>query len=199
MLYSIKVSAGYNGISHTYPGPAHLSLGQEANAVGQAYLLSKDDFIFGSHRSHSEILAKGLSCIEKLSEKELLTIMNDFFGGIILHAVENKQKTANIKDLAIDFLLYGALAEIFARKTGFNMGIGGSMHAFFMPFGIYPNNAIVGGSAPIALGSAIFKKVNRKKGIVVANIGDGSLGAAWYLNPSIFLRWINLECFGKME
>lgn len=50
------------------------------------------------------------------------------------------------------------------------------MHAFFTPFGIYPNNAIVGGSADIAVGAALYKKVNRKKGIVIANIGDGAMG-----------------------
>ena len=38
------------------------------------------------------------------------------------------------------------MAEMFARETGFNRGLGGSMHTFFTPFGIYPNNAIVGGS-----------------------------------------------------
>ncbi len=50
------------------------------------------------------------------------------------------------------------------------------MHAFFTPFGIYPNNAIVGGSGSIAPGAALFKRVNRKPGIVVANIGDASFG-----------------------
>lgn len=59
MINLIKTQGGYNGIEHTYPGPAHLSLGQEAAAVGQAYILDKNDIIFGSHRSHSEILAKG--------------------------------------------------------------------------------------------------------------------------------------------
>ena len=39
-----------------------------------------------------------------------------------------------------------------------------------------PNNAIVGGSADIAAGAALFKKVNRKPGIVIANIGDASTG-----------------------
>jgi len=34
------------------------------------------------------------------------------------------------------------------------------MHAFFAPFGIYPNNAIVGGSGSIAPGAALFKRVN---------------------------------------
>lgn len=50
------------------------------------------------------------------------------------------------------------------------------MHAFFIPFGIMPNNAIVGGGAPIALGAALYKRSNRKKGIVVANCGDGACG-----------------------
>ena len=87
----------------------------------------------------------------------------------------------NIKDLAVRFLVYGSLAEIFARENGFNKGLGGSMHAFFTPFGIYPNNAIVGGSADISVGAALFKKINRKPGIVVCNIGDASsaCGPVW--------------------
>lgn len=35
MINLIKTQGGYNGIEHTYPGPAHLSLGQEAAAVGR--------------------------------------------------------------------------------------------------------------------------------------------------------------------
>ena len=175
MLNLIKTTGEYKGIAYNHPGPAHLSMGQEASAVGMAFHLDENDFIFGSHRSHGEILAKGLSAIEKLSDEALLKIMKEFFGGEILKVVDDG-KQASIKALAIDFLLYGAMAEIFARATGFNRGLGGSMHTFFTPFGIYPNNALVGGSADIATGSALYKKVNRKKGIVVANIGDGSLG-----------------------
>jgi len=178
MLYLIKTTNAYNGIEYNNPGPAHLSMGQEASAVGQAYLLGVDDYIFGSHRSHGEILAKGLSAIEKLSENELLSVMENFLGGATYRVVENAAKGSgkSLKALAVDFLVYGALAEIFAKETGFHKGLGGSMHAFFLPFGIYPNNAIVGGSADISVGAALFKKVNRKPGIVVCNIGDGSLG-----------------------
>jgi len=100
--------------------------------------------------------------------------MEGFFDGAILKVVEDRQE--NVETLAIDFLVYGALAEIFARETGFNKGLGGSMHAFFTPFGIYPNNAIVGGSGTIAMGSALFKKINQKKGIVISNVGDASMG-----------------------
>jgi 2-oxoisovalerate dehydrogenase E1 component len=175
MIQDIKTTSEYKGVSYTHPGPAHLGIGQEASAVGEAFMLDVDDMIFGSHRSHCDILAKGLSAIEKLSDDELTAIMKDFLGGKTL-AVAETEPYETVKDLAINFLLYGAMAEIFARETGFNRGLGGSMHTFFTPFGIYPNNAIVGGSGTIAMGAALYKRINRKPGIVVANLGDGSLG-----------------------
>jgi len=176
MLNSIKQENNYRGIEYNHRGPAHLSAGQESAAVGQSYHLDVDDFIFGSHRSHGEILAKCFSAIDKLSGTELQSIMETFDGGNILKVVEKRSKKSSVKDLAEDFVLYGALAEIFARATGFNKGLGGSMHTFFAPFGSMPNNAIVGGSADISMGSALYKRVNRKPGIVIGNVGDASLG-----------------------
>ena len=175
IINEIKLKGEYQGVKYNHAGPAHLSLGQECGAVGQAYALDVNDHIFGSHRSHSEILAKGLSAIRKLDDAVLDKIMRDFFGGATLKVVE-KNFNGSVKDLARHFLIYGAYAEIFARTTGFNKGWGGSMHAFFTPFGIYPNNAIVGGSGSVSPGAALFKRVNRKPGIVVCNIGDASFG-----------------------
>ncbi len=175
MLHLIKTKGVYEGIEYDHKGPAHLSIGQEAAAVGQALHLTPDDHIYGSHRAHGEILAKGLSAVHKLDEKTLMEIMKGYLDGECLAVVE-KDAEGGAKDLATDYLVYGALAEIFGRRAGFNRGLGGSMHAFFPPFGIYPNNAIVGGSANIATGAALFKKINRRKGIVVANIGDASMG-----------------------
>lgn len=180
MLNLIKTQGEYNGTPYNHPGPAHLSIGQESSAVGMAWTLTVDDFIFGSHRSHGEILAKGMSAIYKLDDAQLMSIMENFFDGVIYEIVK-KNFSGSVKELAKRFLIYGTLAEIFARKTGFNRGLGGSMHAFFTPFGVYPNNAIVGGSGDIAVGAALYKKVNRKPGLVVANIGDASMacGPVW--------------------
>jgi len=113
MLYSIKTTNAYNGVEYNNPGPAHLSLGQEASAVGQAYLLDENDYIFGSHRSHGEILAKGLSCIHKMDDKTLLGIMESFFDGAILKVVEAKQK--DVKELAVDFLALIPLSLLTSR------------------------------------------------------------------------------------
>ena len=175
MLNTFKTQGAWENIEYNHKGPAHLSMGQEAAAVGQCVNLGIDDFIFGSHRSHGEILAKCYSAVEKLSEKELEKIMKEFLGGDTLKMAE-KISYKNVKDLAENFVLYGTLAEIFARNAGFNRGLGGSMHAYFLPFGSMPNNAIVGGSADIATGAALFKRINKKSGIVVSNVGDAALG-----------------------
>ena len=77
MLQSIKTQGSYE-IEYDHKGPAHLSIGQEASAVGQAFLLGVDDHILGSHRSHGEILAKGMSSIRKLDDDTLMEVMKTF-------------------------------------------------------------------------------------------------------------------------
>ncbi|MGI6030772.1 MAG: alpha-ketoacid dehydrogenase subunit alpha/beta [Eubacteriales bacterium] len=176
MLMNVRLTKHYNGIDYVYVGPAHLYLGQEASAVGQSYLLDKNDFIFGNHRSHGEVIAKGLSCIRKMSDEELMTIMEEFFHGEPFKVIKENYGTNDVKEMATRFFMYGLMCELFGRDNGFAKGLGNSMHLFFIPFGIYPNNAIVGGSACVAAGAALFKKVNKKAGICIANAGDGSLG-----------------------
>jgi 2-oxoisovalerate dehydrogenase E1 component len=175
ILNEIKTKGAFQGLAYNHAGPAHLSIGQEAAAVGMAFSLTSDDHIYGSHRSHGEILAKGFSTIRQWSDAQLLEVMKNYRDGAILGPVEKGYK-GTVKGLALRFFVYGAYSELFARETGFNRGLGGSMHAFFAPFGIYPNNAIVGGSGSIAPGAALYKRVNRKPGIVVCNIGDASFG-----------------------
>ena len=180
MLNTFKTQGVWNGIEYNHKGPAHLSMGQEASAVGQCVNLTADDYIFGSHRSHGEIIAKCFSSLWQFSqnaegEKKLEAIMKNYLDGETL-SLSEKIPYKNLRDLAENFVLYGTLAEIFARKAGFNRGLGGSMHAFFPPFGSMPNNAIVGGSADIAAGSALYKRINGKPGIVISNIGDASMG-----------------------
>ena len=176
MLGSFKAKGNYEGIGYSYKGPAHLSIGQEGAAVGVGLALAPEDHIFGSHRSHGEFIAKGLSAITKLAEKDLLHIMETHEKGDLLRTVQRVLLSSSSVGLAENFLLFGLLAEIFMKANGFNGGMGGSMHAFFTPFGAYPNNAIVGASAGIATGAALRMKLAASKNISVALSGDGSTG-----------------------
>ncbi|MFP4378915.1 MAG: thiamine pyrophosphate-dependent enzyme [Candidatus Sumerlaeia bacterium] len=181
MLQDVKLKGNYNGVEYDHKGPGHLSIGQEASAVGQAFLLDSNDHIFGSHRSHGEIIAKSLSAIRKMDEKELDETLKNYLGGLCYGVIDKNYDGDDVREFAREYLLYGTLAEIYGRLAGINRGMGGSMHAFFPPFGVYPNNAIVGGSGDISVGAAMFKKINRKGGIVVCNIGDASsaCGPVW--------------------
>jgi 2-oxoisovalerate dehydrogenase E1 component len=132
ILNEIKTKGAYKGVAYNHAGPAHLSIGQEAAAVGMAFSLSPEDFIFGSHRSHGEILAKGFSSIRKLTEPQLSNILESYRDGVMLRPVE-REYHGSVRELAIRTFVYGAYSEIFARETGFNRGLGGSMHAFFRP------------------------------------------------------------------
>jgi 2-oxoisovalerate dehydrogenase E1 component len=177
MLNAIKREGSYLGVSYIHAGPAHLSIGQEAAAVGQAFTLGVEDKVFGSHRSHGEVIAKGLSAIARSDQHFLFDAFSSWSDGSIWTVVEKRLADPDFEQQAINCLLYGMTAETFGRRTGFNRGLGGSMHAFFPPFGIYPNNAIVGGSAPLATGAALYNRLQVRPGLVVASIGDASTGS----------------------
>jgi pyruvate dehydrogenase E1 component alpha subunit len=48
--------------------PIHLSIGQEANAVGVCAYLEKEDQVLSAHRSHAHYLAKGGDLVKMLAE-----------------------------------------------------------------------------------------------------------------------------------
>lgn len=50
------------------PGFVHLSIGQEATAVGACWHLRRDDIITSNHRGHGHCLAKGLESGEMMAE-----------------------------------------------------------------------------------------------------------------------------------
>src|SRR5260370_38433314 len=102
ILNEIKVKGVYKGIAYNHAGPAHLSIGQEAAAVGMAVSLAPEDHIFGSHRSHGEILAKGFSAIRQLSDAQLMEIITSYRAGALLHPVE-KRYQATLQGLAVRF------------------------------------------------------------------------------------------------
>ncbi len=176
MLGALKATGKYANVEFSYRGPAHLSIGQEAAAVGCAWGLEADDHIFGSHRSHGEFIAKALREIGTLPPDRILDALNRPRNRALLRVTEKHLGGADDRDLAENFAVLGLLSEIFMKANGFNGGMGGSMHAFFTPFGIYPNNAIVGASAGIAAGAALHRKLHQGPGITVASLGDGAVG-----------------------
>jgi TPP-dependent pyruvate/acetoin dehydrogenase alpha subunit len=67
----------------------------------------------------------------------------------------------------------GMMLEIFGKKDGLCGGKGGSMHIADMSKGMLGANAIVGGSPPLVIGSALSAKTLGTGAVGVAFTGDG--------------------------
>jgi 2-oxoisovalerate dehydrogenase E1 component len=110
------------------PGFVHLSMGQEASAVGVMAALGPADVVYSGHRAHGHLLARGAD------------------------------------PLAV-------LAEILGRDEGIDGGRGGSMHLIDPGVGFWGATGVVGGTIPLALGTAWAR---RESGIAVVFFGDGA-------------------------
>jgi pyruvate dehydrogenase E1 component alpha subunit len=67
------------------------------------------------------------------------------------------------------------MAELYCRRTGTSKGRGGSMHIALAELGLIGSSAIVGGTIPIAVGSALAFKTLGKNSVAVAFFGDGAV------------------------
>jgi len=114
------------------PGFVHLSIGQEASAVGACWPLTTTDVITSNHRGHGHCLAKGLAPEPMM-------------------------------------------AELFARVTGTNKGLGGSMHIADPDLGIFGANGIVAAGVPIAGGAGLAIRLRKQRNVVVSFFGDGAV------------------------
>ena len=66
------------------------------------------------------------------------------------------------------------MAEIYGKITGCSRGRGGSMHIASPEVGLPGSSAIVGGTIPLAVGTALGFSLQREKNVSVTFFGDGA-------------------------
>jgi len=112
-------------------GLVHLSISQEAVAVGVMDALRASDVVYSSHRAHGHFLARGSD------------------PGRVL-------------------------AEVMGRRDGLCGGKGGSMHLVDREHGLLGASGVVGGTIPLALGSALVARDAGRGDVAVVFFGDGA-------------------------
>jgi len=155
---------------YEYRGTSHLSVGQEATAVGAMSVLARDDYITSNHRGHGHCINKGLYALLEMDEEALAEFVKD--------AEKNEfplQEYGNIRDAAIDYHIYRTIAELLGKEAGYCKGRGGGMHIAHFSVGNLGANAIVGGSMGIATGAALAADLLGQKRVVVCCVGDGAM------------------------
>jgi 2-oxoisovalerate dehydrogenase E1 component len=158
-------SGGYDPLpAYDYRGPTHVSIGQEAAAVGAASALRADDNITSSHRGHGDAIAKGFAAIRGMTRKELRARVQGSAAGTRNELVE----------AALEQHVFRTIAELFGKEEGYCRGRGGGMHIGDFSTGHLGANAIVGGSVPIATGAAMAIRYEGADRVVCCMAGDGA-------------------------
>jgi len=158
-------SGGYDALpGYDYRGPTHVSIGQEATAVGASTALRPNDHITSSHRGHGDAIAKGFAAVRAMPEDAL-------------RARAPWSTSADRDALLADALeehVYRVIAELFGKEEGYCRGRGGGMHIGDFSTGHLGANAIVGGSVPIATGAAMALRYQQSDKVVCCMAGDGA-------------------------
>ncbi|ABB50361.1 Pyruvate dehydrogenase (lipoamide) [Prochlorococcus marinus str. MIT 9312] len=80
---------------------------------------------------------------------------------------------SHILSLGID--LKSFFSEILAKSSGISKGMGGSMHLFGGSVGFCGSVPIVGGTVPLAVGTALASKLKEEKVVSISYLGDGAI------------------------
>ncbi len=95
-------------------------------------------------------------------------------------------------DIAKGVTLNSMMCEMFGKADGCCKGKGGAMHTGDISVGVPPANAIVGGNIPIAAGTALAFKMQKKDNVAVSFMGDGAT------NEGAFHEGINFAATWKL-
>ncbi|HJW21950.1 MAG TPA: thiamine pyrophosphate-dependent enzyme, partial [Candidatus Limnocylindrales bacterium] len=165
-------SGGYDPLpAYDYRGPTHVSIGQEATAVGTAAAIRSDDRITSSHRGHGDAIAKGFAAIRRMAPDELRArLPGDDARGDRAEPPDRE----SLLEAALEEHVFRTIAELFGKEEGYCRGRGGGMHIGDAATGHLGANAIVGGSVPIATGAAMAIRYLGDDTIVACLAGDGA-------------------------
>jgi len=182
----IKLRSGemvpYEG--YKFCGATHLSIGQEAVAVGANAAILAKDYITSSHRGHGHGIAKESYALREMPEE----MQRQFLQGV---SFKSDQK--DLLEQAMEVHLYRTMAEFLGKEEGYCRGRGGGMHIADFNVGHLGANAIVGGSLPIAVGAGMSIMLQEQNKVCLGFFGDGST------NNGVFGESLNMAAMSQFE
>ena len=182
----IKLRSGemvpYEG--YKFCGATHLSIGQEAVAVGANAAILAKDYITSSHRGHGHGIAKESYALREMSQE----LQRQFLQGVSF-----KSEQEDLLEQALEVHLYRTMAEFLGKEEGYCRGRGGGMHIADFNVGHLGANAIVGGSLPIAVGAGMSIMLQEQDRVCLCFFGDGAT------NNGVFGESLNMAAMSQFE
>ncbi|MEE8434358.1 MAG: thiamine pyrophosphate-dependent dehydrogenase E1 component subunit alpha [bacterium] len=121
--------------------------------------MSKEGHPFGHFHLYIGQEATGAAAMEALAEGDTIFSTHRNHGHLIARGADPGR----------------CLAEILGRATGLNGGRGGTLHLCDSTLGFLTTSAVVGGSLPMAAGTALTAKMRDNGLVTAAFFGDGAL------------------------
>ena len=181
MIVKLRSGAYESCTGYEYRGPTHVSIGQEASAVGGCFGIHGDDQITSTHRGHGDSIAKGCVAIRAMDSERLEAR---------IPGLKAKDRS-ELVELALEDHVYKTIAELFGKEDGYCKGRGGGMHIADFTAGHLGANAIVGGGVPIATGAAMSARFMKNGKVTLCFAGDGA-----YAN-GVVLESLNWAAMGQ--
>jgi 2-oxoisovalerate dehydrogenase E1 component len=175
---SVKPHEGFS-----FSGATHLSIGQEAVAVGAMAALRGDDYITSTHRGHGHAIAKGAYALMRMPPERIAEWMGEECDG---------RSGDELLPRALRLHLVRTMAELLGREDGYCRGRGGGMHIADFNVNHLGANAIVGGSLGIATGAGLAVQKLGGDQVVACLFGDGAA------NNGIFHESLNFATMSQL-
>jgi 2-oxoisovalerate dehydrogenase E1 component len=183
MVVALKEGTAKPCQGFTFTGATHLSIGQEAVAVGTMAALRPDDYITSTHRGHGHSIAKGAYAILGMSAHRLADFLGEPLRG---------RSREELLGPALQLHLGRTMAELLGREAGYCRGRGGGMHIADFHLNHLGANAIVGGSLAIATGAGLSMQKLGLDRVVACLFGDGAA------NNGIFHESLNFAAMSQL-
>lgn len=148
-------------------GATHLSIGQEAVAIGVMSALKWTDYITSTHRGHGHSIAKGAYRIYAMTRSEQIEFIND-------GQDYSKMSDDALLERAMECHFYKTMCELLGKEDGYCRGRGGGMHIADFNARHLGANAIVGGSYAIGAGAGLAQYLLGTDHVVATIVGDGA-------------------------
>lgn len=82
------------------------------------------------------------------------------------------------------------MAELYGKKTGSSLGLGGSMHIFSKEHNFFGGHGIVGGQIALGAGIAFGDKFHKRDAVTVTYMGDGAIRqGAFHETMNLAMIW----------
>jgi len=183
MVVAMKEGRAKPHEGFSFTGATHLSIGQEAVAVGTMAALRPDDYITSTHRGHGHAIAKGAYSLLGMKAEQLAKWMGESWEG---------QGREELLPRALQLHLNRTMAELLGREDGYCRGRGGGMHIADFHVNHLGANAIVGGSLGIATGAGLAAQRLENGRVVACLFGDGAA------NNGIFHESLNFSAMSQL-